>query len=366
VQAFKYRGYDSEGEAVEGNILAGTIEEAERRIVSQDVTIIAILPASRRHQPAQESSSSTEVKSSRRPLSVSDSAIILQNLALMSETGVPFVEALEAASVGSRNPRVAQLLEGVKTEIVAGKSLSTALRNANGLFPPLVSDMVRVAEEGGRLDHALRTAAVYLERQSELRKRVMNALLYPIVMLSISSITVLVLIVFVMPRFATIFTRMGVEVPAATKFMLAIGDALRLHPLSVLLGVVIAFAVLKLILRSPAASAIGSRLILKLPMIGDLMKKLALSRAFSSLSTLLAANVPIMGAMEYSAKVAGVSEVRKCPPQCKIRDRAWSNPGRSTGGDPGDPEDSASNGHDWGENRPARSSLGVYGSPNGG
>src|SRR5947209_4552920 len=180
MQAFKYKGYDSVGTPIEGNITAATAEDAERRIVAQDVTIIAIIPAGTKRQQASEAANTAnETSKSGRALSVSDAATILENLALMVETGVPFVEALEAAALGAKSPRVSYLLDAVKREIIAGKSLSTAMRSAEGLFPPLVADMVRVAEEGGRLDHALKTAAVYLERQSELRKRLINALLYP-------------------------------------------------------------------------------------------------------------------------------------------------------------------------------------------
>jgi type IV pilus assembly protein PilC len=310
VQAFKYKGYDPTGNPIEGNIIAGSVEEAERRIVAQDVSIISILPAgSRRHQ-AQEAATEAQASKKGRTLSVSDAAAILQNLALMSETGVPFVEALEAAAAGARSPRVSYLLDLVKSEIIAGKSLSTALRSADGLFPPLVADMVRVAEEGGRLDHALKSAATFMERQSELRKRLVNALMYPMVMLSISSVTVLVLIVFVMPRFATIFTKMGAEVPAPTRIMLTVGDTLRSHPLGVLATVVAVVVGLRFLMRTRLASALGARLVLKVPLLGDLLRKLALSRAFGSLATLLSGNVPIMGAMEHSAKVAGIPEIR--------------------------------------------------------
>ena len=310
MQGFKYKGYDSTGSAVEGHILAATAEEAERRIVAQDVTIISILPAGSKRNQSQEITSDSPAVKGGRSLSVSEAATILQNLALMSETGVPFVEALEAAAVGARSPRVAYLLELVKSEIIAGKSLSTALRSADGLFPTLVSDMVRVAEEGGRLDHALKTAATYLERQSELKKRLVNALMYPVVMLSISTITVLILVVFVMPRFATIFTKMGVEVPAPTRLMLSVGNTLRTHPF-VVAGVVVGIAIaLRLLFKTKFMRDLGNRLVLKVPMLGDLLRKLALSRAFGSLATLLGGNVPIMSAMEHSAKVAGVPEVR--------------------------------------------------------
>jgi len=310
VQAFKYKGYDSDGAPVEGHLIAGSVEEAERRIVAQDITIIAILPGGKRQQPSPEVNADSPVVKGGRTLSVSEAAAILENLALMSETGVPFVEALEAASIGARSPRVAYLLDVVKAEIISGKSLSTALRSADGLFPPMVADMVRVAEEGGRLDHALKTAATYLERQSELKKRLINASMYPLVMLTISTVTVLVLVLFVMPRFATIFTKMNVEVPAPTRIMLAVGDTIRTHPIGVVLSAITLVVGIRYLLKMPAAAALGSRLLLKVPMLGELLRKLALSRAFGSLATLLSGNVPIMAAMEQSAKVAGVSEIR--------------------------------------------------------
>lgn len=326
MQAFKYRGYDSLGEPIEGHMLAASVEEAERRITAQDLTVVSILAVGGRKGISENANAQEPVKRGR-PLSSAEAAAILENLALMAETGVPFVEALEAASVSARSTRTSQLLDRVRDQIVGGKNLSTALRDAQGLFPPLVSDMVRVAEEGGRLDHALKTAANYLERQSELRKRLINALMYPLVMLSISTFTVLILVVFVMPRFASIFTKMGVEVPAATRLMLSVGNVIREHPWGLLASVVVLALAVKAAWRSRAAVALGSRLILKVPLLGDLLRKLALSRSFGSLATLLAGNVPIMSAMEHSAKVAGVPEIR----DALLRARVGIEHGRTMG-----------------------------------
>jgi type IV pilus assembly protein PilC len=142
--------------------------------------------------------------------------------------------------------------------------------------------------------------------------------MYPLVMLSISMFTVLILIVFVMPRFASIFTKMGVEVPAATRFMLSVGNVVREHPIGLLVGAMLFAIALRAAWRSPAAVALGSRLMLKVPFLGDLLRKLALSRSFGSLATLLAGNVPIMAAMEHSAKVAGVSEIREALMRARV------------------------------------------------
>lgn len=310
MQAFKYKGYGPDGDKVQGEIVAGNIEEAERRVTAQDVTIIAIIPAGRKLSGG--GGGEGDGASPRgKTLSDAEAADILHNLSIMAETGVPFVEALEAVAASAKSKKTAEKLVMLKNEVVNGRSLSQSMKGVGNLFPPLVADMVRVAEEGGRLDRALKTAATYLERSADLRKRILNAMLYPCVMLSISLLTVLVLVVVVMPRFAMIFERMDADVPAFTKFMLNSGTVLRENPwgsLITLLG--LGFGV-RFALKQPVVSTWAMKLLLKMPFIGDLLRKLAYSRAFHSVATLLAGNVSIISALENGAKVSGNVEVRE-------------------------------------------------------
>ena len=234
--------------------------------------------------------------------------MILRNLAVMAETGVPFVEALEAVAASARTPVIETAVKQLKAEIVGGKSLSAAMRNAT-ILAEIVSDMVKVAEEGGRLDHALNVAANYLERAADLRKRIVNAMLYPAVMLTVSMLTILVLIIFVMPKFADIFSKMKADVPFTTKALLAMGDFVRGHPIQTVIGIIVFVLAIRHLLRLPAVSALAGRWLLKVPLLGDLLQNLALSRSFQSIATLLGSNVALMVALEHGAKIAGNQKI---------------------------------------------------------
>jgi type IV pilus assembly protein PilC len=223
----------------------------------------------------------------------------------MAESGVPFVEALDAVIGSARTPQIQSGLKSLRDEIVGGKSLSAAMRSAEALFPSLVCDMVKVAEEGGRLDRALSSAAAYVERSAELRKKVMNAMLYPIVLTCIAALTLVVLIVFVLPKFASIFNKMGADIPMTTQAMIAIGNSVRSQPILAIVVCVLLAVGVRQAFRSPTASRAIARFGLRLPVVGELLQRLALSRAFQSIATLLSTNVSVMAALEHGSKVAG-------------------------------------------------------------
>ena len=315
-QVFKYKGYDSSGKKVDGEISSFSIEEAERRVSSQSVTIISIVPSgiSRSRAMAAEA----QQQSFKKPLLFGpkkipdgDIATLLRDLAVMAETGVPFIEAVDAVIASAKTPAIQNGLRQLKSEIVGGKGLSAGMRSANGIFPNIVCDMVKVAEEGGRLDLALSSAASYMERSSELRKKVMNAMLYPIVLSLIAFSTIVILVAFVLPRFASIFEKMKADVPATTKFMLKFGEMIRSHPIQLVGGLVIGFFMMKILLRMPPVKMAVSAFLLKVPVLGELLRRLALSRAMQSIGTLLTSNVSLMAALEHGSRVSGNPVIEK-------------------------------------------------------
>ncbi|RYG22755.1 type II secretion system F family protein, partial [bacterium] len=223
----------------------------------------------------------------------------------MVDAGVPFVEALEAVVAAKPKPAVEAPLAAIKANIVGGGSISTAMRSA-GLFPPLVADVIGVAERGGRLDNALDNAAGYLERSADLRRKVMNASMYPLVMLSVSGIMMVVIVVFVLPRFGELFTKMKADLPVTTKAMLAVGKFVQIQPLAsagIALG---AAGALVFLLRQPVVKRLIGKVALRMPALGDLLVRLGLARALRVVATLLGSNVSIITALESGAKVSGV------------------------------------------------------------
>jgi type IV pilus assembly protein PilC len=314
MQLFKYKGYDAYGKKVDGEMTAHTIEEVERRVTAQSVTIIAIIPAgvarggSGASSPSERSSDS--LKGGGKRFSDADVAHVLRDLAVMAETGVPFVEALDAVIETAKTLAIQNALKRFKAEIVGGKGLSAGMRAANGFFPSIVCDMVKIAEEGGRLDKALASASAYVERAADLKRKVMNAMLYPVVLSVIACGTVLILLTFVMPRFADIFKKMGAQVPESTKMMLEMGNFLRTHPIQIVVGAIVGFYGLRALLRMPNVNTACAKFLLRVPVLGELLRRLSLARAFQSIATLLASNVAMLSALEHGAKVAGNAVIR--------------------------------------------------------
>ena len=305
--SYQYKGIAPDGQRVEGTIAAPSIEEAERRLSIQDVAILSIYKASGR------ASKNTEVggapKRKGKKVSAQDSAVVLRNLAVMAEAGVPFVEGLEAVITSSRTPAIAESLQLVKDAVVGGQGLAQALKMADNMFPEIIVDMIRVAEAGGRLDQALGNGATYLERAAELRKKIMAAMMYPMVMLFVSIFTIGILVIFVMPKFAQTFSQMKAQLPITTKLMLDAGGFVRSSPIlsaAIFLGVIFGSITL---FKIPLVQALVQALATRLPILGDLIKRLAVTRALQSIATLSSSNVPLLLAIETGAKVAGHYQV---------------------------------------------------------
>lgn len=303
LESYQYVGYDSGGKKVNGEVQAVTLEEAERRLNLQAVSILSIKRSGKANRESERQANSKTQK--LRKISAADTAGILRNLAVMTETGVTFLDGLDATIEGARTETIRQTLELMRAEVVQGKSLAKAMRACPNMFTTIVCDIVKVAEEGGRLDLALGSAATLLERQAELRKRVLQAMLYPAVMGVVSVATILILILFVMPKFAEIFIKMKADVPATTKFMLGVGEFIRHSPLlAVLYSIGFVFAVRYAFTFAPVREGF-SKLLWRIPVLGPLLNNLALSRAFLAIATLIKSNVPLMVALEHGARVTG-------------------------------------------------------------
>ncbi|MER3496038.1 MAG: hypothetical protein C4320_04065, partial [Armatimonadota bacterium] len=304
--AFAYRAVDGDGGRVSGTIHAETAADAESKLLGQNVVLLSLAPMAEGKAKAAPATTGTGPGTlfGRRKVSVQDAADVLRNLAVMAETGVPFVESLEAVMVSARTPTVADAIRTVRDAVVGGQSLSQAMRMAPEMFPVIVVDMVRIAEGGGRLDTAL-------ERAAELRKKILNAMMYPCVMLGVSVLTIGILILFVMPRFAQVFAQMKADVPWTTRLMLQMGDAAKANP--VMAGVTFVGSLVGLVVltRVPAVARLLGLLALRMPILGELLRRLALSRALDSIATLSAAGVPLLSCLEQGARVAGSGPIHR-------------------------------------------------------
>lgn len=311
--AYAYRGYDSAGNQVSGEIQAGTVEDVENRLSDQSVTVVSIVPllqarAKReaiRDKPAVAKATGLGFEIFAKKVKVGETATVLRNLAIMAEAGVPLIEALHAVTAGCTNKLLGDSLKRVRADVIGGKSLSSAMRSVPRLFPGIVCDMVRVAEEGGHLDIALDSAATYMERSVELRKKIVNAMLYPAVLMSVSSLAVVFLVTWILPSFATTFKRMGAKLPGTTRFLLDMGAFVRGNPIVVVALVIAMIFGIRWLFKSPRTRRPVFRMLHRIPILGALIVRVSLARTMQAIATLLSSNVPIITALEHGGKVAG-------------------------------------------------------------
>ena len=306
--AYKYKGIDGRGQSVSGEVSANSVDEVEAKLASSDVTVISIVPLllnTKKSEGSQSQASGLAKPIFSRKVKIDEISAVLRNMAVMAETGVPLIESLNAVTAGCTNVKIESGLRRLKAEVVGGKSLAQAMKSTPGLFPPIVCDMVRVAEDGGRLDKALNSAAGYLERSIELRKKIVNAMMYPMVLSGVAFLAVVFLVTFILPSFAKTFSRMGAQLPVTTKILLDTGTFVKTHPLPMLAIVAAIIFGVRFLFKNPKARRQTFVLLNKVPVLGSLMSRIAISRTLQTIGTLLSGNVPIIQALEHGARVAG-------------------------------------------------------------
>jgi type II secretory pathway component PulF len=307
---FRFRGYDSSGRPIEGELSAATQDEAERRIEAKEISLVSLHPVEKR-RPERENRPTSEAPARvRRRISDGDAAVLLEDLAVMADAGVPFVEALDAIAASTKNKTIQEALRRIRKGVVGGQGLSSMMAEAGSIFPPLVAEMVAVAEAGGDLGKSLHAAAAHLERASDLRKSILQAMLYPIVLSCIATTAILFLVFFLLPKFATVFQSMGADIPSSTRALLEFNSLICDHPVqSFIAGVALAMGIY-LGARAPATRIFAAGIARKAPFIGPFIRRLALARAFQSIATLLSTNVPLVSAIEHGANTAADEPIR--------------------------------------------------------
>ena len=231
----------------------------------------------------------------------------IRQFATMIDAGLPLVQCLEILSNQEPNKIFAAALRDIKSTVEQGATFSDALRRHPKIFDELFVNLVQAGEVGGILDAILNRLAVYIEKRVKLGRQVRGALSYPIAVICIMGIVLVVLMTFVIPAFEGMFAEFGAKdaLPALTKFVIMLSKAfITWLPLIVVVGIGLVVAG-TYFYRSKPGKRIVHRVILKLPIIGGVMQKIAVARFTRTLGTLLASGVPILDALDIVAKTAG-------------------------------------------------------------
>lgn len=235
-----------------------------------------------------------------------DIAIFTRQLATMMRAGVPLLQAFDIVGRGSTNPRVTKLLSDIRGDVETGTSLSAAFRKHPLYFDALYCNLVEAGEAAGILETLLDRLAVYQEKTIAIKQKIKSALTYPIAVLVVAFVVVAVIMIFVIPAFKEVFTSFGADLPAPTLFVMGMSEIFVKYWWAIFgsIGGGIYFF-LQSWKRSETMQKRMDKLLLKVPVFGDLMYKSAVARWTRTLSTMFAAGVPLVEALDSVGGAAG-------------------------------------------------------------
>ena len=234
-------------------------------------------------------------------LKLQELAVFTQQLAAMLEAGLPLVNALEALQEQTENPVFQVIIRDVRNDIAAGNSFSDSVRKYPNCFPALFISMIEAGEASGGLAEILGKVAVYFESTVKLVKKVKSAMTYPIAVIGLAIILVNVLLIFVIPVFAEMFQDFGAKLPTPTQALIDLSDWLKGNFFYLAAVCFVAYKLWLRFIKTPKGRGVKDRMLLRAPIFGNLMLKIALSRFCRTYATLMRSGVPILRTLEIVA-----------------------------------------------------------------
>lgn len=290
---FQWEGTDRRGARVKGVVQGPSETMVRMQLRRQGVNPIRV----RRN---------LELFKGRGKVSSAEIAIFSRQLATMMSAGVALVQSLDIVGRGHDNPAMSELVLGIKTSIESGRSLSEALARYPLHFDDLFRHLVDAGERSGTLETLLEKIALYKEKTERIKRKVKKALVYPMAVLLVAFIVTGVMLYFVVPQFQSLFEGFGADLPAFTRMVVSLSEFVRESWWLLLIGIGgSVFMFLHFRRRSTALRRALDRFGLKVPVIGSILYKSAVARFARTLSTLFAAGVPLVEALESVAKAAG-------------------------------------------------------------
>ncbi len=290
-----WEGMNKQGKRAKGELMGSTTA-----LVKADLRRQGITPLKVKKKPK------SLFGAKKKKITAGDISVFSRQLATMMSAGVPLVQAFEIVGKGHENPSMQDLIMDVKNTVEGGSSLAEALAKHPLYFDDLYCNLVHAGEQAGILETLLDKIATYKEKVEAIKGKIKKALFYPAAIVVVSFIITAILLIFVIPQFESMFTSFGGDLPALTKFVVELSKVFQewwWAIFSAFGGAIYGMAQLKK--RSRKFNEIVDRAILKLPIIGDIITKATIARFARTLSTMFAAGMPLVEAMETVANASG-------------------------------------------------------------
>ena len=294
---FKYVTRDINARIITGKISADTQLSVLEELRKRKLTVISISPV--------KESPLSKLSFQSKKVKVDDIVIFSRQLATMVDAGIPILQGLEALQEQMSHPHFQSVIKAVHDDIQVGSSLFAAFAKHPRVFDPLFVNMIKVGETGGILSTVLDRVSSYMEKSAKLKRKVQSAMIYPMVVICMAIVITIILLVKVVPTFASIYASFDQELPFMTKMLINLSNVVKTQLLWYIAGgIVMGFIVSRWGRTEQGALAID-RAKLWMPVFGELIRKVAISRFSRTLATLIQSGVPILESLEIVGKTSG-------------------------------------------------------------
>ncbi|MBI2828158.1 MAG: type II secretion system F family protein [Acidobacteria bacterium] len=295
---FAYSGRSRAGQTVTGERIADTMDAAVAALRREQVQVTQI-------NPIKEKAAKAPKKLRAKGVNAKDLAVFTRQFSVMIGAGLPLVQCLEILGTQAEDKNFGKVILATRGDVEGGASLADAMKKHPKAFDSLFTNMIAAGEAGGILDAILNRLATYIEKAVKLKGQVKSAMVYPVAVIVIATVVVGVILWKVIPTFATLFEGLGADLPLPTRVVIALSNGLvRFGPFLIAAVVGIGFG-FRSYYATPGGRRVIDGIVLKLPVLGMLMRKIAVARFCRTLSTLLASGVSILEALDITAKTAG-------------------------------------------------------------
>jgi general secretion pathway protein F len=322
VAAFAYQALDANGRKKRGVLEADTMRQVRQQLREMGLMPVEVEPAADNEQKAgQQVSRWRPVKR----VKAQDLALITRQLSTLVSSALPIEQCLLAVADQTEKPRLKKLLMSVRSKVVEGYSLAEAMADYPGVFDSLYTAMVAAGEKSGHLDQVLNELADYTEQRQHMKSQLTQALIYPLMLTLVAIGIVVFLLVSIVPQIVENFADMGQTLPGTTLFMITISEFLQNWGLWLLVLVVAAVVAFKQWLRNDKNKRRYHRQLLKLPMIGKVIRGVSTARFARTLSILTSSAVPLLDGLRITSTVIGNLAIRDAIDEAATRVREGSS-----------------------------------------
>ena len=293
---YKFSGVDASGTKVAGEREATNKQVLQANLRKERIANIVVKEKGKEFTLPTLGSGKVPVK---------DIAIFFRQFSVMIDAGLPLVQCLEILAANQENPAFQKSLTGVRVTVEGGSTLANAMRQYPKVFDDLTTNMVEAGETGGILDVILQRLASYVEKAVKLKSAVKSALIYPVSVITIAVLVVGALLKFVVPIFEKLFAGLGVDLPLPTRIVIGFSQFVQNFWWVAIVGLIAAIFGIKQVRKDKKGKYITDNLLLKLPVVGALLRKIAVARFTRTLGTLITSGVPILEGLSITARTSG-------------------------------------------------------------